>query len=147
VAIGATVTADVAALLARARVETWGPWFGLLVGLLALAWSRSRRYVMDRTRNPAHEADALDDIVASLVDVGGMIRRRLPRLGERLVADSLRLDAMLRSSRLSPRRRPWAFCFVVALRRRRPAAGPFQRVPSLARVRRHLGDVRRRRLG
>jgi len=76
VAVGATVAADVAALLARARVETWGPWFGLLGGLLvltgllalgaavvlALAWSRSRSYVMDRTQSPSQEADALDDI-------------------------------------------------------------------------------------
>jgi hypothetical protein len=35
-AIGATVAADLAALLARVRMETWGPWFGALVGILAL---------------------------------------------------------------------------------------------------------------
>jgi hypothetical protein len=33
----ATVAADLAALLAGVRVETWGPWLGLLVGLLTLA--------------------------------------------------------------------------------------------------------------
>jgi hypothetical protein len=128
-AIDATVAADVAALLARASVETRGPWLGLLVGLLAstglaalgatallvLAWSRSRRYVADGARNSAQEEDAFDDIVALLVDVGRMTGRRLPRLGERLVAGSLRLDAALRFSRVSPRRHPWAYCFVVAV--------------------------------
>src|SRR5918994_3437627 len=34
--IGTTVIAAVVALLVQARVEAWGPWFGLLVGLLVL---------------------------------------------------------------------------------------------------------------
>jgi hypothetical protein len=94
-AIAATVAAYIGALLARARVETWVPWFGLLVGLLALtgalmfgavimlalAWSRSRRYVADSARSPAQETGALDDTAASLVEVGEMIGPRLPRLG------------------------------------------------------------------
>jgi hypothetical protein len=39
----ATVAADLAALLAGVRVETWGPWFGLLVGLLTLTGAHLRR--------------------------------------------------------------------------------------------------------
>ena len=87
-AIVDTVAAGLAAPLAGVRVETWGLWFGLLVGLLALTGALTF------------------GAAVSLVEMGEMIGRCLPRLGERLAADSLRLDAALRSSRLSPRRRP-----------------------------------------
>jgi hypothetical protein len=129
-AIGATVGADLAALLARARLETWGPWFGSLAGLLALtgaltlgaaallalAWWRSRHYYLaGEAANPTGEDDALDDVLALSVDVGTSTGRRCPRLGEALVTRAQRADVALRSSRFSPRRHPWAFCFVVAL--------------------------------
>ena len=125
-AIGATVVADVAAL---SRVETWGPWFGSLVGLLALtgvltlcgatlvtfAWWRSRRYVAGEAANPAGEDDALDDVLALSVDVGTIVRRRVPCLGEALVTGARRAEVALRSSPRSPRRHPWAYCLVVAV--------------------------------
>ena len=129
-AIGTTVVVDVAALLARARAETWGPWFGSLVGLLALtgvltlgaaalhalAWWGSRRYYLaGGAANPASEDDALDDVLALWVDVGMSAGRRFPSLGEALVAGARRVDVALQFSRLSPRRHPWVFCFVVAL--------------------------------
>ncbi len=41
-AIVATMAAGLVALLAGVRVEAWGPWFGLLVGLLALAGALTR---------------------------------------------------------------------------------------------------------
>jgi hypothetical protein len=128
-AIGATVVADLAALLARARVETWGPWFGSLAGLLALtgvltlgaaallvlAWWRSRGYLAGEAANPTTEDDALDDVLALSVEVGTSTGRCFPRLGEALLTGARRADVVLRSSRLSPRRHPWVFCFVVAL--------------------------------
>jgi hypothetical protein len=106
-----------------------GPWFGSLVGLLALkgvltlgaaalfalAWWRSRRYLAGGAANAASEDDALDDVLALWVDVGTSVGRRFPLLGEALVAGARRVDVALRFSRLSPRRHPWVFCFVVAL--------------------------------
>ncbi len=64
---GAIVATDIAVLPTGARVKTWGSWFGSLVGLLALiealgagavvvlalAWSRSRRYMSDSARSSA----------------------------------------------------------------------------------------------
>jgi hypothetical protein len=66
-AIVAIVATDIAVLPTGARVKTWGSWFGSLVGLLALiealrvgavmvlalAWSRSRRYMADSARSSA----------------------------------------------------------------------------------------------
>jgi hypothetical protein len=128
-AIGATVVADMAALVARARVEAWGPWFGSLVVLLALtgvltlgaaallavAWWSSRCYLAGEAANPAMEDDALDDVLALALDVGTTAGRRFPRLGEALVTAARRADVTLRSSRFGPRRHPWAFCFIVAV--------------------------------
>ena len=128
-AIGATVVADMAALVARARVEAWGPWFGSLVGLLALtgvltlgaaallalAWWSSRCYLAGEAANPAREDDALDDVLAFALDVGTAAGRRFPRLGEALATAARRAGVTLRSSRFGPRRHPWAFCFIVAL--------------------------------
>jgi hypothetical protein len=107
----------------------WGPWFGSLVGLLALtgvltlgaatlvalAWWRSRRYyVAGEAANPAGEDDVLDDVLALSIDVGMIVRRRFPPLGEALVTGARRAETALCSSLLSPRRQPWAFCFVAA---------------------------------
>jgi hypothetical protein len=129
VAIATTIVADVAALVAGTRKEMWGPWFGSLVGLLALtglltlgaatlvalAWWRSRRcYVAGEAANPAGEDDVLDDVLALSIDVGTIVRRRFPPLGEALVTGARRAETALRSSRLSPRRHPSAFCFVAA---------------------------------
>ena len=128
-AIGATVAADLAALLARVRMETWGPWFGALVGilaltgvltlgaamLLALGWWQSYRYLAGEEANPAREDDALDDVLALSVDLGTTARRHFPRLGEALVNAARQADVALRSSQLGPRRHPWAFCFIGAL--------------------------------
>ena len=123
------IVADVAALVAGTHKETWGPWLGSLVGLLALtgvltlgaaslvafAWWRSRRYYLaGEAANPAGEDDALDDVLALSIDVVTIVRRRFPPLGEALVTGARRAEVALRSSLLSPRRHPWAFCFVVA---------------------------------
>jgi hypothetical protein len=126
---GATVVADLTALLARARVETWGSWFGWLVGLLVLtgvltlsaaallafAWWRSRRYLASEAANPTTEDDALDDVLVLSVEVGTLESRRFPRLGEALVNGAQQADMALRSSRFSPRRHPWAYCSIIAL--------------------------------
>ena len=129
-ATGATVVADLTALLARARVETWGPWFGWLVGLLvltgvltlsaaallAVAWWQSRRcYLASEAANPTTEDDALDDVLVLSVEVGTLESRRFPRLGEALVNGARQADMALRSSRFSPRRHPWAYCYFIAL--------------------------------
>ena len=128
-ATGATVVADLTALLARARVEMWGPWFGWLVGLLVLtgvltlsaaallafAWWRSRRFLASEAANPTTEDDALDDMLALSVEVGTLESRRFPRLGEALVNGARQADMVLRSSRFSPRRHPWAYCSILAL--------------------------------
>ena len=123
--IGTTVIAAVVALLAQARVEAWGPWFGLLVGLLVLTGTLALGaaallvYALARSRGDAgavlpEEADAFDDIVAFLADAGVIAGRRFTWLGTELTTAAHRLDATLRGSRLSPRRHPWAFCAVVA---------------------------------
>jgi hypothetical protein len=123
--IGTTVIAAVVALLAQARVEAWGPWFGLLVGLLVLTGTLALGaaallvYALARSRGYAgavlpEEADAFDDIVAFLADAGVIAGRRFTWLGTELTTAAHRLDATLRGSRLSPRRHPWAFCAVVA---------------------------------
>ena len=125
--IGATVIVGVAALLAQARAEAWGPWFGLLVGMLVLtgtlalgaaallvyALSRSRGYAAVRAVLP-EEADAFDDIVIFLADAGVIVGRRFAWLGAEFTTAAHRLDATLRGSWLSPRRHQWAFCAVVA---------------------------------
>jgi hypothetical protein len=123
--IGTTVIAAVVALLVQARVEAWGPWFGLLVGLLVLTGTLALGaaallvYALSRSRGYAgavlpEEADAFDDIVAFLADAGVIAGRRFTWLGTELTTAAHRLDATLRGSRLSPRRHPWAFCAVVA---------------------------------
>ena len=128
-ATGATVVADLTALLAQTRVETWGPWFGWLVGLLVLtgvltlsdaallafAWWRSRRYLASEAANPTTEDDALDDVLVLSVEVGTLESRRFPRLGEALVNGARQADMALRSSRFSPRRHPWAYRSIIAL--------------------------------
>ena len=126
-AVAATVAADTAALAARARAETWGPWFGGLVGLLFLtgvlavlatgllvhAWRYSTQYLAGGT-SPG-EDDALDDALALLADVGTVLRGRLPHLGSVLVSGAHRSAQALETSPLNPRRHPWMFCFAVAL--------------------------------
>lgn len=73
-AVSATVMSDTEAIVARARAETWGPWFGDLAGLLfltgmltilaaallILAWLHSPR--ADDTS--LAEQDAIDDALA-----------------------------------------------------------------------------------
>jgi hypothetical protein len=121
--IGATVIAGVAALLAPARAEAWGPWLGLLVltGMLALGAAALLVYALSRSRGYAvvgavlsEEVDAFDDIVAFLAEAGVIAGRRFTWLGTELTTAAHRLDTTLRDSRLSPRRHPWAFCAIVA---------------------------------
>ena len=123
----ATVVADTAALAARARAETWGPWFDELVGLLSLtgvltvlaaallarAWRYSHHRRADGTS--LAEQDALDDALALLAEVGTVLGRRLPHLGNVLVSCARRLTIALDTSPLNPRRHPWTFCFTFAL--------------------------------
>lgn len=125
-AVGATVVADTAALSARARAETWGPWFDELVGLLLLtgvlaavaaallvhAWRCSRNFRDDTSLT---EQDALDDALALLADVGTILGERLPRLGNVLVSGARRSATAIEASPLNPRRHPWVFCFAFAL--------------------------------
>jgi hypothetical protein len=129
--VWASVGACIAALVFRARVDTWGPWLGWLLVPLAVTtiaaaiasstlhrtWGLARQG--PHANGPAQggrvaEPDAIDDVAALLEDVGNLLARVAPALGSLLGAVGGELNRAM-SSRWGPRRHRVLWCLVTAM--------------------------------
>ena len=129
--VWASVGACMAALVLRARVDTWGPWLGWLLVPLAVTtiaaviassmlhrtWGLARQG--PHPNAPAQggrvaEPDAIDDVAALLEDVGNLVARVAPALGSLLGAAGGEWNRAM-SSRWGPRRHRILWCLATAM--------------------------------
>jgi hypothetical protein len=129
--VWASVGACMAALVLRARVDTWGPRLGLLLVPLAVttiaaiiassmlhrAWGLARQG--PHANGPAQgerdaEPDAIDDFAALLENVGNLVGRFAPALGSLFGAAGGELNEAM-SSRWGPRRHRILWCLATAI--------------------------------
>jgi hypothetical protein len=129
--VWANVGACVAALVLRARVDTWGPWLGWLLVPLAVTtiaaviassmlhrtWGLARQG--PHANGPAQggrvaEPDAIDDVAALLEDVGNLVGRFAPALGSLFGTAGGKLNQAM-SSRWGPRGHRILWCLATAI--------------------------------